>query len=216
MDSKFIELLSFSIVIPACTAIIRFNKINSVYFPFILCLWIGLLNEIISYFLLNTFHVSNNINNNIYLLLEAVLFVWLFRKWNLFSSRKSFNYLLNFIVLLWLINIFFISHFTLFVSYFMVGYSFVIVLLSINMMNRIILKENRNLLSSPVFLICISFIVYYTFSVLIEIFWLYGLGGTNSFTTNIYRIMGYVNLVINLIYAVAILWMPMRQEFTLP
>ena len=49
MLSKLIVVFSFSIAIAAIIGWIRFKKINPAYYPFVICIWIGLLNEILSY-----------------------------------------------------------------------------------------------------------------------------------------------------------------------
>lgn len=207
-------IFSFSIIVPAIIGIIRFNKINRIYFPFILCIWVGLLNELISELLIDYFHVSNSVNTDIYCLIEALLYTWLFRNLNLFINAKQYILLMIFLCAAWLIDNFIISKITRFDSYFTIVYSLVIVLMSITILNRLIVQQ-INLLANSTFLICASLIIYFTLMALMEIFWLYGLNSSSTFRLNIYRIMAYINLSVNLIFALAILWMHRKQEFTL-
>lgn len=84
------------------------------------------------------------------------------------------------------------------------------------MINRIIITERKSLIRNPVFIICLAFIIYFTYKVLLEIFWLYGLNSSREFRVEVYNIFKYINLFANLIYALAILWIPRKREYMLP
>src|SRR5204863_130434 len=76
-------ILSFSISIPALIGLVRFSKISNVFYPILYCIWIGLLNEIISYVMIQNGY-QNGINNNIYALIESLLIDWNFKNWTVF------------------------------------------------------------------------------------------------------------------------------------
>lgn len=213
MNYTLIATLGFSIIIPAVLGLVRIKKINPVYLPFLICLWVGLLNEIINGVLINMFRFSNSINTNIYCLLEALLYTWLFKNVGLFNSRRTWILLMSFLLLAWLTDHFIITGITSFNSFFTVTYSLLIVFMSITVINRLIVKQD-NLLMNPVFLICIGLIVYFSLLALTQIFWLYGLNSSKVFRQNIYRIMAWVNFSVNLIFSLAILWMHRKQEFS--
>ena len=65
------------------------------------------------------------------------------------------------------------------------------------------------------FIICCGFIVMLTYTLLTEMFYAYGLELSDAFTQNLNYIFIFMNLFSNVIYALAILWMPKRQAFTL-
>ncbi len=159
------------------------------------------------------FHSSNSVNSNIYNLIESLLYVWLFRNLGLFTNKKFYILLISFLCTAWLFENLIVSNFTQFDSYFTVFYSLIIVLMSITMINRLIIKQ-INLLTNSIFLICSALVIFFTLSALTEIFWLYGFNSSESFRLNIYRIMAYINSSVNLIFASAILWMHRKQEFT--
>ena len=213
MNYTLIVVLGFSIIIPALIGLFRINKIDQTYFPFLICLWVGMVNEIINFILINFIHASNSVNTNIYCLLEALLYTWLFRNFNLFLNKKAYILSVVFISLFWLIDHLVISGIQSFNTYFTISYSLLIVFMSIIIINRLIISQ-VNLLMSPVFLICTGLIVYFAMLALTQIFWLYGLNASKAFRQNIYRIMAYVNLTVNLIFSFAILWMNRKQEFT--
>jgi hypothetical protein len=206
-------LLSYSIVFAAIIGLVRFKKISIAFLPFLLFVWLGLTNEVVSYFT-GKYLRNNAVNNNIYVLLEACLILWQLKKWGLFqNAKKVFTGFLITFVLFWIIEFFFVYKITYVTSYFRIFYSFVIVLMSINMVNSLILSENKSLLKNPVFLICIGFIIFFTYKLLVEIFWVYGLNGSKTFRTNVYHILAFVNLFANLIYALAALWAPRKPTF---
>jgi len=93
-------------------------------------------------------------------------------------------------------------------------YSFCVVLLGIRVINDLLFTE-RDLLKNPTFLICIGIIIFFTYQIIEEMFWLYGLKESAIFRQNIQSILMIINLLSNLIYALAILWMRKRQAFTL-
>lgn len=213
MNFPLVFVLAFSIAIPAIAGAVRIKNISQIYFPFLFCIWIGFINECVSFVLIQFYHVSNAINSNIYSLIEALLYTWFFANLNLFGNTKTAVSLVVFICSTWLLDNFFLSKVNSFNSYFAIIYPLIIVLMSITMMNKMIISQIR-LFTDSSFLICSALIIYFTLFALIGIFWLYGLNSGKSFRLNIYRIMAYVNLSVNLIFTLAILWMRRKQEFT--
>ena len=216
MSHPVVFIFSLSILIASVIGWVRFKKIDPAYYPFLYCLWIGTLNEIVSYVLVAN-HQTTALNNNIYVLFEPVLLVWLFKNWGSFRrTPQMFTALLILFPVLWIAENFFISTITHFTFYYRIFYSFVIVLLSIQIINRLIMTERKNILKNSIFLLCVGFVIYYTFSVLVQTFWLYGLNVSREFTLKVVFILLTINLFANLIYALAVLWMPTRHRFSLP
>lgn len=215
MGHTVVAIMSFSIVFAAIIGLVRFKKIDQSYYPFIYIIWLGLANEILSFFLIRT-RFSNAVNSNIYVLLEAVLLLWFFQAQSLFKkARYLLLILVIFYILTWAGENFWFSSIRLFSSYFIVFYSFVTVILSIHLINTLLSKTARSILKNAAFQLSIGLILFFTCKILIEIFWIYGLNSSRSFRLQVYRIMTFVNLFVNLLFAAAILWIPRRQEFTL-
>lgn len=207
---------SFSIVIAAMIAAWKFSSIHPVFRPFIYCIWLGLANELLSFVLARTIHTAV-VNSNIYVLLESLLLLWQFRKWGLFMEYPFIYRLLQVLFLgVWITENFILFSIFQFSSWFRIFYSFVIVLLSVTLLNRQIVGDKGALLKNPVALICLAFIIYYTFKVLVETFWVYGLNENTTFQIKIYFILDCINLFSNLVYALAVLWMPTKRQFTTP
>lgn len=215
MYQTLLEISSYSVGIGAVIGMVRFKKVDRAYLPFILLLWVGLLNEIITVVSIDLFK-SNAVTSNIYVLVESLLILWFFKNLRLGrKNNKRFHFVALLFIAVWITDNFFISRITRFSSYFRILYNFITVLMSIHMINRLILDERSGLIKNSVFLITIGFIVFFTYKILIEIFWVYGLNASRDFRVEVYRIMTYINLAINLIYALAVLWIPKKREYTL-
>lgn len=214
MNFNTTVLLSFSIIIPVIIGLVRLHKINKAYYPFIICLSLGLLNEITSFFLVHAGYY-NTVNCNMYMFIEASLLLWQFRKWGLFSARMQYI-LLAALAFVWSAEILVIFSITRYASWFLMIYSSLITVLSVFQVNKLLARERKKLFRNPVFIICAAFLLYYPFSVLSEAFWLYGLGQPAGFSIRIHWIAVLTNFMAILLYILAILWMPNRQKFTLP
>ena len=119
-----------------------------------------------------------------------------------------------FFIVLWIVdNFWFHPIDQTYCSYFNLAHSILMVFLAINMINNLIVRE-KELLKHPVFWICIGVVVFFTYFILVEIFWIYGLSTNIQFGGKVYTILSWVNLICNLIYAMAILWMKKRQAFS--
>jgi len=213
MNATVAEIFALSIVIAGVIALARFKKMDPMFYPFILLIWIGSVNELLSVILV-FFKFYTLINNNIYVLGESLTILWFFKKTGtVFSNKTIFLFLgISFIVFWFTENLildFYAS------SYFRIYYSFVIVILSVTTVNYLIVTAKKNLLKMPVFLISLGFIIYFTYEILVQAFSLYGLNNSLEFQKNVYMIMIYLNLFVNLLYALAILWIPRKREYML-
>jgi len=211
--SLFFGLL---IVIPATIGWVRFSKIDPAFLPFLIYIWTGTINEIYGAIAANFFNAYTIINVNINFLLESILLLWQFKLWHLFAtSKKSYISLLVILIIIWTAETIFRTYLTNdFNSYFRIVYSSIVVLLSIGMLNKVLMRE-RSLYKSSIFFICFGFILMYTYSLLFASLAVYGMQWSNAFYRNLSYIFTYMNLCGNLIYAVAIWLMPRRQPFAL-
>ncbi len=208
--------INITIGIPALISAWRFRVIHPVFRPFIYTTWLGIMNELISLPMMYAFH-TNAVNSNIYVLIESLLIVWQFRLWDLFGKNKIIvPCLFVLLALTWLAENFFFFSISQFSSWFRILYSFITVLLSISLLNRQLVREKGGFLKNPVTLICLTYIMYFTYKVLVETFWVYGLNESSIFQDKVYVILTLINLFTNLMFALAVLWMPIKHRFTLP
>lgn len=213
MSHLQVVLFSFSILLPAITGVIRFRNMERSFYPFIFFIWTGTLNEIISY-VLSLEGGSTTFSNNLYILAEALLILWQFKEWHIFQNfKKGFVLLLLSLVLVWIIDHGNKDNFANINLNFRLFYSLMIVVMSIHLNNQLVFTYRRNLVKSPVFLICIGFTVYFTYKILAEVFWIYGLNRTKAFRTDVYIIMTWINAFINILYSVAILCIRKKPHY---
>ena len=146
MNYTLFRVLTFSIFIPAFVGWARFKKTSPVFLPFFLFIWLGTLNEIINYIVIDILLQYNILNYNIFLLIEALVLTWQFQRWGLFGYNHRIPFLMySIFIVTWLLENLFISKFYLgFNSYFRIFFSFVIVIMSMGMLNEVIMKEKNN------------------------------------------------------------------------
>ncbi len=206
---------SYSILLPFFAAVWRFRRINQVFYPFLLIILLGLINETVSILIIYEGY-SNVVPYNIYSLLEAVIALWQLEKWKLFPHRRWWMALSALFLAVWIVEVFWISGFYAFCSYFILLSSFVITILSILMINRTIVSGTGNLSRNPIFIISVGFVIYYAYSLIVESFVVNSTGNDLPLMSRIELIFGYTNIFTNLLYTLAIAWMPTRLRFILP
>lgn len=216
MNYWLVVIFSFSIIIAATIGWVRFRKINPAYYPFIYCIWLAFLNEILSFIFAQTIR-DNSVNNNLYALAESLLIVWQFRNWGIFKNKDNLFYtVLAIFTAGWVTDHFILNHLTTFTYHYRIAYSFITVLLSVNMINTVIVRERKSLLKNPAFLICTAYVINFTYYVMNMTLYLYVSEISWDFLNKLTGIMPYANLLSNLLFALAVLWIPARQRFTLP
>jgi ABC-type taurine transport system ATPase subunit len=138
--------------------------------------------------------------------------MWFFKEMGYFNNNLRL-YLLIMVsfLLIWIIESMMQRTFSALNLRFSIFYSFIVVLKSIHTVNDLVITETQSITKSALFWICIGFIAYFSFKVLINTFWLYGLSKSKAFLLQMAYIMVYINLFTNLIYAFAVLWIPKRQ-----
>ncbi|MEJ0106064.1 MAG: hypothetical protein WDO19_27475 [Bacteroidota bacterium] len=177
--------------------------------------WAALTNEIISSISLSI-SGTNNSNYNIYGIAEAMLYMWLFKGWGHFSNkRRSYVFTISLLCIMWVTDNFILKHFWDTDYLYMVIYSFTLVFLAINEINLIVMNHRGGLLRDSRFLICMGIVIFFTYYVIIAIFNLLELNFSVIFYSNIYMVLQAVNILINLVYALAMIWAPRRQRFIL-
>lgn len=207
-------ILNHSIALAAIIGITRFRSIASAYYPFLCIIWLGLFNESLSLFII--FNTRNNaVNSNVFVLLEYLLILLQFYKWNNHALRKY--YAAAFIgIIIWTADNCIIHGMSENNSLFRVYYSLAVVFLSINQVNKLIIYEKGNLLKNATFIICITFLFYFGCKAFVEAFNVLRFGLSDMFLENLWIILYFVNFIANLTYAIATLCIPAKQEFTLP
>lgn len=207
-------LLTYSILLPAVAGIIRYKSVIKDFRPFLWLLWLGVLNETISVISIYTVR-SNTVNSNIYVFLEFCLILLLYYRWKERRSAKFMVFgMLGFIV--WVFDNIIINNLSENNSLFREFYSFIVIFLSIDVINRVLVLDTSPLYKNAMFLIAFAFIFYYGFKVYVESFNVLDIGLSNRMLTGLWKILYFVNAVANLIFTIAVLCMPKKQKFIMP
>lgn len=205
---------SHSIVIPAMLLLFRWRSIPAFYHPFTFLIWLGSINEFISLYMILHCH-SNMVNSNIYVLLEYSLLLWQFQYWNSWQWHKT-AFLFFTGTTVWIADNIILHSLTMNNSLFRMIYSAFIVLLSMMQISKIIMRGTRHLVKNAQLLLCMAFLIYYTFKTYFESYNLFDVGISDHFFYWLWLILNIVNLFVNVIYSYAILWIRKNIPFTLP
>ena len=215
MTFQITVALTLFALIPAILGAIRLPMISREFDPFIVCMWLYGINGGISYSVIDMGYY-NIFHYNIWFLADAYTLLWVFKRWNLFESKKFHRSIAVFIGLCWLTEtIFFSKLLGDYNSYFRIIYSFIVILMSISMINALLLKATINPLKNSIFLICCTIILLNTISLISEAFFAYNLVLSNQFRIYMDHINTFINALCSLIFALIILWLPRKQAFTL-
>jgi hypothetical protein len=214
MDYLLTAILRSSVIIPAMTGLVRFKKVNRAYHPFIYLMWLGLLNEIISPIMGMYFH-TNSYNSNIYRLLEMWLILYMLSKWGLFERAKTFLIIGSLLTAEWITENFILGSIQQFNSYFTILYAFLNVVFCINMLNKLLISEKSRLFTNAKFLILLGFIIYFSYSGVVEIFWKYSFIKHADMSVKFFSVMSYLNAFNNILYTYAIICMRQKLRFTM-
>ena len=218
MDDTLQFILSLSVVFAVIIGIVRFREIDASYYPFLYCLALSLVTEIIIRILSGAGNWNGSvIVVNVFSLVEFCLFTWLFHNWGLFSHRKStFLSVLGAFFIAWLVINISINHFIRGGFYFFILYSFALIFFSVTTFNKLIVNERKSIFRNPKFWICLGIVIFYSFfSVRATTRVSFVVGGlSETFWKKWYEINVYSNLLVNLLYAVAVIWIPRKKKFT--
>jgi len=198
---KLMILLSLSIFLPTLAGLFLFLK-NKTITPFLLCLFLGSIVTIFA-ILIKDYYLINSVVN-VYILLEFILFLFQFKKWGLFKNNLNFYVLISLNMLVWLYTGMYISDIGIRNTYFRVFYSIILVLSATDLVNKIAF-ERIKLMKDYRFIICIGFIIFYFYNIIIETFCSTILSFSIQTFYDIFNIKSYLNALVNVLYFVALL-----------
>jgi len=217
MDATLIYIFSLSSIFAMIIGIVRFRNINPAYYPFIYNITCGFLVEVTVRELTKAGKPDILISLlNIYTLIDCCLFTWLFHNWGLFNrNRKVFLSILTAIFVVWfVISVFPIGKITTPNRYFRIVYSFALIFFSVSTFNKMIVQERGNIFKNAKFWICIGIIIFYTFFTLICVAGVSWQHVSSVFRRNLQSINVFSNCLVNILYAIAMLWIPRNKRFT--
>jgi hypothetical protein len=218
MDDTLRFILSLSIGFAVIIGIVRFRRIDSAYYPFIYNIIVALLVEILNRILTVRGHPSAfMLLLNIFSYIDFFLFLWLFHNWGLFNRKKStFIAIAGTFFIIWLLNNILVTGFIKHNLYFFILYSFALIFFSVNTFNKAVVHERSSIFRNPKFWICLGIIIFYSFFIVTVStgLSLFMHNVSVEFRRGLQAISVFSNLLVNLLYAVAVLWIPRKKNFT--
>ncbi|MVT08233.1 hypothetical protein [Chitinophaga tropicalis] len=205
-------LVSQLVIIPLLIGLIRFNRTVASFQPFLLLLSLAFLSETISFICIRVLNTSNAVPSNLYGLAESIVIIYQFYVWG-FLRRKPrlFSGLLLGLGMLWITENILFNKIETFSPWFRVTYAFVSVLLSINEINYLIVQDNKNLIKNARFLVCLGFIIFFIYQIIYEASLF--VGSDTVFALRVIFMFNYINAFVNLIYAIAVLFIPVKPSY---
>jgi hypothetical protein len=91
-----------------------------------------------------------------------------------------------------------------------------LIFFSVSTFNKAVVNERISIFKNPKFWICIGLIIFYSFFILVVVtsISLFNVNVSREFRRGLQSISVYSNLLVNLLYAVAALWIPRKKNFT--
>jgi len=204
-------LFSLTIVFPAITGLVRYRNADTSYRPFFYYIFYSLFNELFVFCCLEQYATKKAaiINWEVFNLLECLLLLVQFYYWRRFKNyEKTFLVLLGVALLGWILENFFFSNIYAFNPVFLITYSFLVVLFSINTINHEVVNYNRNISRNPLFIICVGFVIFFTYTIVV--FTILATNSHNNAFSSIFEIRVYINALTNILYATGIYFVPRK------
>lgn len=218
MDDTLRFILSLSIGFAVIIGIVRFRRIDPSYYPFIFNAIAALTVEILNRILTTTGHPhAFTFALNVFSYIDFYLFLWLFHNWGLFNRKKStFIAIASVFFIIWVISNAIFTGFIRGNSFFYIVYSFALIFFSVNAFNKMVVHERKSIFKSPKFWICLGVVIFYSFFIVLASTSLSRFKQNLSieFRSGLWSINVYSNLLVNILYAVAVIWVPRKKNFT--
>lgn len=186
----------------AVLAIYRWNRVDGQHRPFLAYLVVSMAFAFQQHF--TNWHI--NFSASLFVLCEGLLLLWSLNSWRyLDRHRQLFLPLMALFGFVWMVEMLWLWDIRATILYYRVVYSFVLVLVAINGMNSDIVRYKGNLLRHSSFLVAGAIVLYFTYNVLLESFYIAGIEGPSF---GIKRVFKLVSLII---FTLAVLWIPPKK-----
>lgn len=212
MSLYYVSLLSaFSIVVPFTAAMSRIKVLGMKYRPLVILLTIGLFNEVFSSILVE-YYKNNALNGNLYVLIEYLLIIWLFKRLSGMSGTLH-AIILSLGIGVWLTDNFILHSLTHNNSLFRMLSSLCIVYVSMDKAIQLLFFNGPVLFKNTDLLICLGFFAFFSIKTYVEIFNVFTLPVKWAFYEGLWTILAIINFITNILLTLAILCFRQKQEF---
>ena len=205
-------LLSLSVLFPFLSGLLRWRVISQRYYPLFILFSLALLVELVNRYAITSKNSVWIPVNNVYVLIESILIPLQFVVWGyMYRKLNTFYIIAGILVLGWMAEHLLLGDINRLHPYFRMFYSLLIVLLSINTINYLVIQEERNLVRHPVFIICTGFIIFFTYQLVYEGIYNIVSDLKSIDTGKLNTAFSIINAVCNTLYGIAFLLVPARN-----
>jgi len=211
MSDSLTFIFSLSILFPAVAGVFRLRNIDASYRPFLVYILISLLNELfVGLYLVNFSKDIKTLNWQLFNLAEWIILLIQFYYWRKLKKHQYIFYVFLFFSLAgWVFENFIYSNIFAFNPVFLISYSFVLVLLSINTINYTFAQHNQMLSKNGLFIICVAIAIFFIYTIVVFTFLAMDTKRYDKeLMQKIFDIRVYVNALANALYAVGIYYIP--------
>ncbi len=167
---KIISLIvGISSWVPAIAGIYSYKSINQKYKPFVylLIIYAGFetTGQILIWLKKGEF---NSILMNIFVLIDYIFIYILFNYWKDKKNNLIDVFIIAILIIIWTIDNIFINKINTTNSTFRIIYSIILVIKSIDVINNQISKLNFQIISDPIFIVCLFLLIQFSFKSIYE------------------------------------------------
>jgi hypothetical protein len=210
MSDSLKFLFSLTILFPAVAGVFRFRNSDASYRPFLIYIFISLFNELLVGLYL--VHFSRDIKTLNWQIFNLVEWLILLIQFNFWGRLKKYGYLFHIILFFslagWVFENFIYSNIYAFNPVFLISYSFVLVLLSINTINYTFAQHNQMLSKNGLFIICVAMAIFFIYTIIVFTFLAMDTRYDKELMQKIFNIRVYINALTNILYAIGIYYIP--------
>ncbi len=208
-------ILNGFIILPAIIGIARFREMKKAYYPLVYLTWFTTITYILKNILAFTIR-DNSIGFNIHALGEGIIILMIFKEWKLFKNRiKLFNWVLGVYIFFWIIYFLGFGLINTFYSHFEIFRHFILVFLTVHLLNSMISNPEISLLKDARFYTCLGFLIYFILNCTTSAFWIFNLEIGSVYRFPLSFIVNATHALYYILLGIAILIVPKRQTFIL-
>lgn len=213
MENLYYFLMSLVVLFPFISGLVRLKDIGQTYWPFLLMITAAVIAEVTSYITIGIWK-TNTAVINIYSLVECLLIITQFYYWRYYSNTRRWYPLFGLAcIIIWIIDNLVSGNVVSSVGVlYRISSAFIIVVLSINEINYLIIHDSRKLLKNARFLICTGFLIYFLYQILLEGSIYIHHMKENATAVKIIELSMYINLFVNIVYGIAVWFIPKRTK----
>ncbi len=211
------DISSYSAILPFIVLLVKWKKIPRSCLPLCIYIILSMSNELWADVVIRLGHypLSRPVSN-VYVLAEPILLIWQFRNWKLFVGRTSlYRAILATIALAWAVLVVFGTGIHSVTSWYRIVSFFIMTLVSLANLHFIFVQNRSDFLKSTNFIVTAACIFFFSYLLVHEMFYMYGLDKDLDFLRDVYVIVCLNNIIYTLLLAYALLWTDRRQPYLL-